>query len=90
MPNDAKLGLLVGVIGVIAVAVLSSNRPAPAIPNEATVPVASAPATNSPRDQPAAAVASTPAEKPAAPVVRTRNEPDGTPAGRAAKDDLDR
>lgn len=27
MPNDAKLGLLVGVAGVIAVAVLSANRP---------------------------------------------------------------
>ena len=30
MPNDAKLGLLAGVIGVIAVALISANRPTPA------------------------------------------------------------
>lgn len=29
MPNDAKLGLLAGVIGVIAVAVVSANGPTP-------------------------------------------------------------
>lgn len=29
MPNDAKLGLLVGVVGVIAVAVMSAKRPQP-------------------------------------------------------------
>jgi hypothetical protein len=91
MPNDAKLGLLAGVIGVIAVAVVSANRPAPANPTSAPVPVASAPAA--PKDQPAAAVASAPAmpeENASEPVARTKNEPDGTPAGRTAKDDIDR
>jgi hypothetical protein len=93
MPNDAKLGLLTGVIGVIAVAVLSANRPAPVHPAKAPVPVASAPATSAPRDQPAAAVASAPAlsnENTSGPIARTKNEPDGTPAGRTAKDDIDR
>jgi hypothetical protein len=29
MPNDAKLGLLVGVLGVVAAAVVSASRPTP-------------------------------------------------------------
>jgi hypothetical protein len=93
MPNDAKLGLLAGVIGVIAVAVVSANRPAPANPVSAATPVASAPAASTSQGQPAAAVASTPAvpdENASTPDVRTRVEPEGTPAGRTAKDDIDR
>jgi hypothetical protein len=38
MPNDAKLGLLVGVVGVIAVAVMSAKRPQPQ--ETATAPLA--------------------------------------------------
>lgn len=95
MPNDAKLGLLAGVIGVIAVAVVSANRPAPAKPASAPAPVVLAPSTPSsvaPTDQPTVAVGSKPAvpdENTAAPIARTKNEPDGTPAGRTAKDDID-
>lgn len=41
MPNDAKLGLLVGVIGVIAVAVMSTNKlPHPQATANANVPTA--------------------------------------------------
>jgi hypothetical protein len=37
MPNDAKLGLLVGVVGVVFVAVMSA-RPVPHAPTAANVP----------------------------------------------------
>jgi hypothetical protein len=96
MPNDAKLGLLAGVIGVIAVAVVSANRPAPANPPSAPVPVVLAPGTPSSAastDQPTVAVGSKPAvpgENTSPPIARTKTEPDGTPAGRTAKDDIDR
>ena len=52
MPNDAKLGLLAGVIGVIAAAVLSANRsvtPSPvahAPPPAVHSPALSSPSTN--------------------------------------------
>jgi hypothetical protein len=92
MPNDAKLGLLAGVIGVIAVAVVSAGRPAPAnIP----APVASAPAvsrTGVAREGPSVVV-STPSAHPtdpvSTPIARTRTEPTGTPTSRSPMDDID-
>lgn len=96
MPNDAKLGLLAGVIGVIAVAVVSANRPAPPKPATVPAPVVLAPSTPStiaPTDQPTVAVGSAPDvpdDHASPPIARTKTEPDGTPAGRTAKDDVDR
>ncbi|MFO0825686.1 MAG: hypothetical protein U0792_21625 [Gemmataceae bacterium] len=43
MPNDAKLGLLVGVVGVIAVAVMSAKRPQPQETATTPPPAESAP-----------------------------------------------
>jgi hypothetical protein len=92
MPNDAKLGLLAGVIGVIAVAVVSASRPAPA---NLPAPVASAPSvtrTNAAREGPTVVV-STPSARPAeqvsTPIARTRTEPTGTPTSRTPMDDID-
>jgi hypothetical protein len=84
MPNDAKLGLLAGVIGVIAVAVFSANRPVPA-----TVASPAASATAAPVAPPPPSVA-TRTEPATTPIPRTRKEPDGTPAGRKPQDDIER
>jgi hypothetical protein len=75
MPNDAKLGLLAGVMGVIAVAIFSSNRPSPApatVANPPVVPVARTPVSSA-IDR--SNYASTP-------IPHTRQEANGTPAGR--------
>ena len=60
MPNDAKLGLLVGVVGVVFVAVMSA-KPLPQAPTAANVP---APVQK--------AVAPLPTEKAAAPLPPDR------------------
>ena len=72
MPNDAKLGLLAGVIGVIAVAVVSANGPTP---------------QESPNPPPAVAhavgahmQAKVDEEHRSRQFPRTRLEPDGMPA----------
>jgi 2-oxoglutarate dehydrogenase E1 component len=88
MTNDAKLGLLAGVLGVIVAGTLSANRP----PQNATAPAAPA----APEPKPARAAAAAPAA-PASPgalpaaldstPVRTRPEPDATPTSRKANDD---
>ena len=95
MPNDAKLGLLVGVIGVIAVAVVSANRPAPAHAPIAAAPAASATISSliaAPKAK-LSAVASTPGAQSTAPVstpiARTRIEATGTPASLTPMDDID-
>lgn len=95
MPNDAKLGLLVGVIGVIAVAVVSANRPAPAHAPSTAAPVASATISSiivAPKEKSSVA-ASTPGAQATAPVStpisRTRTEPTGKPASRTPMDDID-
>lgn len=83
MANDAKLGLLAGVIGVIAVAVLSMNRPTP-VAHAPTAPTPIAHAPGSPDHEVAGR-----AEPASTPIPRTRKEPDGTPAGRTPMDDID-
>jgi hypothetical protein len=75
MPNDAKLGLLAGVMGVIAVAIISTNRPAPAPVAAANPPLV--PMVRSPES-----TALDQTDHASTPVPRTRQEPDGTPAGR--------
>ena len=94
MPNDAKLGLLAGVIGVIAAAVLSANRPAPApvpaVPTHASGPAA--PRIEKPlraRDVVASTPSAQPADPPSTPIVRSRREADGTRAARTPADDID-
>ena len=95
MPNDAKLGLLAGVLGVLVAAVVSVQRPTPP-PGANTNPPPSAPAkavantAPKPDAEPAApprTPAVLPTELPSTPVVRTKKEPDATPASRARNDD---
>ena len=82
MPNDAKLGLLAGVIGVIAVAVVSANGPTS---REAPTPppaVAHAAGSYLP------AVVNN-AENLSTHFPRTRPEPDGMPASLKPTDDIE-
>ncbi|MBA4066075.1 MAG: hypothetical protein C0501_20620 [Isosphaera sp.] len=79
MPNDAKLGMLAGVAGVVLAAVLSANRPDP--------PAAPPPDPPAPAESPAAPP--TPVALPSAPVARTKPDPVATPAARPRTDDLD-
>ena len=79
MTNDAKLGMLAGVLGVIVAAVLFANTPpaAPSQPSAAGPPLKEAPPT----------AAATPPEAgtaalPSTPVARTRKDVDAQPASR--------
>ncbi len=89
MKNDAKLGMLAGVLGVIVAAVLFANSPQPD-----ARPSASTPAESKPKDRPAPTATAVPspspapdtsaAELPTTPVARTRKEPDAQAASRSA------
>lgn len=84
MTNDAKFGMLAGVLGVIVVGVLSSRAPdapptaakEPPKPQARVAPRAALPEAPAPR------TASAESELPATPVVRTRKEPTAQPASR--------
>lgn len=104
MQNDAKLGLLAGVAGVIVSAVVSMNRPqlvtlpSPKKPDPTTVQPAPAtrptikPAPESSIPKPPAdpvAPAVLPSDLSSTPVARTKREPDVTPASRTKYDDID-
>lgn len=90
MTNDAKLGMLVGVVGVVVAAVLFGNpappTPEPPAPAKAATVPASAPVATAasiapselPRDRPSL---------PTTPVVRTRKEADAQPTSRRPSDD---
>lgn len=86
MTNDAKLGMLVGVLGVIVAAVLLTN-PAPPVPSQPTA--AEAPA----QPKPAVATVAPPemrggSESPAStPVARTRKEVEGQSTSRSGADE---
>jgi hypothetical protein len=82
MPNDAKLGLLAGVIGVIAVAVVSANGPPT---REVPIPL---PAVAHAAGSYLPAVANN-AENLPTHFSRTRPEPDGTPTSLKPTDDLE-
>jgi hypothetical protein len=97
MPNDAKLGMLVGVFGVLVAAVVLSQPPGqPADPQ--TKEQAGAPAPP-PADvaarlppAPAPAVAARPSEPQSSPVARSRDrrELQGKPAGSSpTRNDVD-
>lgn len=79
MTNDAKLGLLAGVVGVITAAVLFS-RPPPDQPARAP-PAAGAPAA---LPSPVASVNNVPAAVAATP-PKSRPEPEGQPTSRTNK-----
>src|SRR5262245_48225171 len=68
MPNDAKLGLLAGVIGVIAAAVLSANQPAPQGSSGSV-------STSAHKVAPHKSVVTEPIEQPSTTIPLTRPEP---------------
>lgn len=91
MPNDAKLGLLAGVIGVIVAASLTlSRQPSGAPPpDQAAGPKQQAPADGNNLGVPPLAQ-TPPADPTATPVIRTKPETDATPTGRKpGNDDID-
>ena len=102
MPNDAKLGLLVGVLGVIIASLVTVQRPPLGPPRASAAPPSAAAkslAKPAPMPTPAASVdpagSRAPAELPvdltSTPVVRTKRDTDATPAARTPTrdDDLD-
>ncbi len=81
MTNDAKLGMLAGVLGVIVAAVLFTNAPPPAAQSQPGAPEPAKPAAALTAGAPVvrsegAALASTP-------VARTRKEAEGQSTSRA-------
>lgn len=82
MSNDAKLGMLAGVLGVIVAGVLSSRDP-DAPPNGA----AKGPARAALPEAPAPRTASAAKELPGTPVVRMRKETEAQPASRPTSAD---
>jgi hypothetical protein len=81
MTNDAKFGMLAGVLGVIVAGVLSSRAPdAPKEPPKPVIaPRAALPEAPAPRT---ASATSPEPELQGTPVVRTRKEPTAQPASR--------
>lgn len=93
MPNDAKLGLLAGVIGVIIVGAMSARQ----APVDPVVPAPRADTAGARTNVPAETRLAGPETAPVArtveptstPIIRKNREPDGTPAGRTPMDDID-
>jgi len=91
MPNDAKLGLLAGVLGVIIAATISGKAPT------SLGTAGNAPPTNSQQPAPASKMqakasdattpALLPAELPTTPVIQTRPEVEATTASRTSRKD---
>jgi hypothetical protein len=86
MPNDAKLGLLAGVAGVVTAAVLFYQNPPAAPPPTAAAAGAVAPPAGAVKPSQVFGNASAPAA--VAPVsARGRKEPEGRAVSRSADDD---
>ena len=92
MSNDAKLGMLAGVCGVIVAAVVlgqpqPQSQPVTAPPataeakEQAPPPPAAEPTTTTTHEQPAPGPTSAP-DLPSTPVVRTKKDVEGQPASR--------
>jgi hypothetical protein len=82
MKNDAKLGMLAGVLGVIVAAVLFANTPPPTAqsrPGAADPPAKEKPAPPTVATAPEANTAALPST----PVARTRKDVDAQPTSRA-------
>jgi hypothetical protein len=93
MPNDAKFGLLAGVLGVILAYVVLVNKPqqpATPIPPKASPKQPSAQNINPPKTttEPPAPE-KLPTELGSTPVVRTKKELDATPTSRSTSKDAD-
>jgi hypothetical protein len=82
MPNDAKFGLLAGVIGVIAAAVLSTNPPALRDPS------GSVSTSSHPMVSPTSAIPE-PVVQPRNNIPHSRQETNGTPVNHKSSDDID-
>lgn len=88
MTNDAKLGMLVGVVGVVLAAVFFTKQPAQPVsaePQAQVQPVAVPSAPSVPVSAQAALVPqadAAPARFPSTPVVRTRKEVPAQPTSR--------
>ena len=93
MKNDAKLGMLAGVLGVVVAAVVLTGAPPPvaqARPDEPQAkqgapPAATPPVAATPAASPGAAADT--AALPATPVARTRKEADAQPTSRSGAAD---
>ena len=79
MTNDAKLGMLAGVLGVIVAAVLFANAPPPTAQSQPSA-VGPPPTAAAPTATPEASTAALPST----PVGRTRKDVDAQPASRQA------
>jgi hypothetical protein len=95
MKNDAKLGMLAGVLGVIVAAVLFAKAPPPPDPTHSGAnadppakekPAQPAPATST-ANTPAGPVEANTAALPTTPVGRTRKDVDAQPTSRPAGTD---
>ena len=78
MTNDAKLGMLAGVLGVVVAAVFFTNQPPP--PEAPAVEAPAKPQASAPGAQPEAGLAALPST----PVPRTRKDVAAQPASRQA------
>jgi hypothetical protein len=89
MPNDAKLGLLVGVIGVIMAASLSLSRPPThwQLPPKTSADVRSSPAVESTSQLPSSPIARS-SEPVTTPTIRTKPDVDARPASRQPDEDI--
>jgi hypothetical protein len=93
MPNDAKLGLLAGVLGVVLAYVLvnkpqqpPANPPKLASPKQAPEQDAILPRTTT---EPPPTPEKLPSDLGSTPVVRTKKELDATPTSRSSNKDAD-
>ena len=87
MTNDAKLGMLVGVLGVIVAAVLFTNATPPAQSQPSAAEAPAQPKAAAPTVTTAATVAPPQVKSdgdalPSTPVARTRKESDAQPTSR--------
>ncbi|HEY1191761.1 MAG TPA: hypothetical protein VGE74_29285 [Gemmata sp.] len=95
MTNDAKLGMLVGVVGVVMAAVfLTKPTPQPVAAEPPAQPQRSSVAAELPRTNPSASVVAhaprtedQPAEFPSTPVVRVRKDVPAQPTARHTASD---
>jgi hypothetical protein len=82
VPNDAKLGLLAGVIGVIAAAVLSTNQPV-LLESSGSV------SASTHKVAPHKSALTEPILQPSTTIPHTRPEPSGTPVNHRSSDNID-
>lgn len=91
MKNDAKFGMLAGVLGVVVAAVLFANNPPPAAQSQPAAPGEPKAKASTPMAATAPAAPTTPstattanaAALPSTPVARTRKETDAQPTARS-------